>query len=97
MTYFSTKNPVDGMKEKQLCFYMHAHQGQNFFFQFSFPMASRLEMHLPNKFLPDPKLSFIFKSAIFHLATYKYTRSHFHSYYINKISNYQQCVASKLQ
>jgi len=48
-------------------------------FQFSCPWASRLEMHvpnkyfhLPNKFPPDPKLSFIFKSAMFHLPTYKY-------------------------
>ena len=50
-----------------------------FVFQFSSPLASRLEMHLPNKcfhlpneFSPDPKLLFIFKSAIFHSSTYKH-------------------------
>ena len=67
------------------------------------------------QFSPNLNLSFIFKSAIFHLPAYKHvfvmkidkkwspllfcwaTRSHFHFYYINKISNYQETVASKLQ
>ena len=50
-----------------------------FFFNSVSPQTNRLEMHLPNKcfhlpikFSPDPKLSFIFKSSIFHLPTYKH-------------------------
>jgi len=63
--------------------------------------------HLPNKFSPNPKLSIIFNLLNFTwyemliqwspMLLYWITCSHFHSHYINKISNYQDCIASKLQ
>ena len=37
------------------------------FFELSCPLANRLEIHFLNKFSSDPKLSVIFKLAIFHL------------------------------
>ena len=56
--------------------------------------ASRLKMqfpnksfYLPNKFSPDPKLLFIFKSAIFHMPTYKHVFA--------KISMTDKCLIRK--